>query len=135
MAEKPPGPAIVPILQYHDAKAAIDWLAAAFGFVPGMVVDDDTGGIAHAQIGHDTGVIMLSTCRDGDYGLRTPKESRVTTQSVYVVVSDPDALFERAVKAGAEVVRGLEDQDYGSRDFTVRDPEGHMWHFGTYRPA
>jgi uncharacterized glyoxalase superfamily protein PhnB len=47
----------------------------------------------------------------------------------------PDALFARATAAGAEVVRGLKDEDYGSRGFTVRDPEGNHWSFGTYRGA
>jgi uncharacterized glyoxalase superfamily protein PhnB len=52
---------------------------------------------------------------------------------VYIVCDDPDSLFERATGAGAEVVRGLRDEDYGSRGFTVRDPEGNLWSFGTYR--
>jgi uncharacterized glyoxalase superfamily protein PhnB len=52
--------------------------------------------------------------------------------AVYGVCDDPDALFERATAAGAEVVRGLKDEDYGSRGFTVRDPEGNLWSFGTY---
>ena len=52
---------------------------------------------------------------------------------MYVVCDDPDGLFERATAAGAEVVRGLTDQDYGSREFTVRDPEGNLWSFGTYK--
>lgn len=55
--------------------------------------------------------------------------------SLYVVTDQPDALFERATAAGAEVVRGLKDEDYGSRGFTVRDPEGNHWSFGTYRGA
>jgi uncharacterized glyoxalase superfamily protein PhnB len=38
------------------------------------------------------------------------------------------------VAAGGEIVRPLEDQDYGSRDFAVRDPEGNIWSFGTYDP-
>ncbi|MGH9279492.1 MAG: VOC family protein, partial [Acidimicrobiales bacterium] len=46
---------------------------------------------------------------------------------------DPDTLYKRATEAGAEVVRGLEDADYGSRGFTVTDPEGNLWSFGTYR--
>ncbi len=46
-----------------------------------------------------------------------------------------DAAHDRAVAAGAEVVRPLENTDYGSRDFSVRDPEGHVWSFGTYWPA
>jgi uncharacterized glyoxalase superfamily protein PhnB len=42
--------------------------------------------------------------------------------------------FERARDAGAEIVRGLEDEDYGSRGYTARDPEGNLWTIGTYRP-
>lgn len=57
------------------------------------------------------------------------------TGSVYVVTDAPDALFERAVAAGATVVQGLSDEDYGSRGFTVRDPEGVFWSFGTYAGA
>jgi uncharacterized glyoxalase superfamily protein PhnB len=53
--------------------------------------------------------------------------------SSYVVTDQPDAVFERATAAGAEVVRGLLDEDYGSRGFSVRDPEGNIWSFGTYR--
>jgi uncharacterized glyoxalase superfamily protein PhnB len=51
----------------------------------------------------------------------------------YVVTDDPDGLFGRATAAGAEVLAGLHDTDYGSRDFAVRDPEGNRWSFGTYR--
>ena len=54
--------------------------------------------------------------------------------SLYIAVSDPDAAHARATQAGAEVVRELTDTDYGSREFTVRDPEGNLWSFGTYNP-
>jgi uncharacterized glyoxalase superfamily protein PhnB len=53
--------------------------------------------------------------------------------SLYVVTDQPDALFQRATAAGATVVRELRDEDYGSRGFSVRDPEGNIWSFGTYR--
>ena len=52
--------------------------------------------------------------------------------SVYVVSADVDALFERATAVGAAVVRAPRDEDYGGRDFVVRDPEGVYWSFGTY---
>ena len=52
-----------------------------------------------------------------------------------VVVDDPDALHDRAVAGGAEIVMGLTDQDYGSREFAARDPHGNVWCFGTYRPG
>jgi uncharacterized glyoxalase superfamily protein PhnB len=51
----------------------------------------------------------------------------------YVVTDDPESLYARAVAAGATSVREPFDTEYGSRDFTVRDPEGNLWAFGTYR--
>jgi uncharacterized glyoxalase superfamily protein PhnB len=51
------------------------------------------------------------------------------------VVENPDALHDRAVAAGAEIVMGLVEQDYGSREFAIRDPEGNVWCLGTYQPA
>ena len=55
--------------------------------------------------------------------------------SVYVITDDPEAADARAVAGGAEITREMEDADYGSRGFTVRDPEGNLFSFGTYRPA
>ena len=52
--------------------------------------------------------------------------------SVYVVTDKPDALHDRAVAAGATIVRGLRDEEYGSRGFSATDPEGNLWSFGTY---
>jgi uncharacterized glyoxalase superfamily protein PhnB len=54
--------------------------------------------------------------------------------SLYVVVPDPDAHHDRAVAADADIVRELEDQPYGSREYSLRDPEGNLWSFGTYDP-
>jgi uncharacterized glyoxalase superfamily protein PhnB len=54
---------------------------------------------------------------------------------VYIVCDDPDALLTRATAVGADIVRGLVDEDYGSRGFTVSDPEGNLWSFGTYAGA
>ena len=50
------------------------------------------------------------------------------------MVEDPDALYERAKSAGADISRELQDMDYGSREFSARDPEGNAWSFGTYDP-
>jgi uncharacterized glyoxalase superfamily protein PhnB len=74
--------------------------------------------------------MLGSTSDDNEFSRRKPGMS-----SIYVVTDAPDALFDRATAAGAEVVRGLRDEDYGSRGFTVRDPEGNLWSFGTYRGA
>jgi uncharacterized glyoxalase superfamily protein PhnB len=53
----------------------------------------------------------------------------------YIVVDDADAHHAAARTAGAEIIRPVEDQDYGSRDYSARDPEGNIWSFGTYDPA
>jgi uncharacterized glyoxalase superfamily protein PhnB len=55
-------------------------------------------------------------------------------QLVYVALDEVDELHARVREAGGEIALELTDTDYGSRDFTARDPEGNLWSFGTYRP-
>ena len=129
------GPAIVPCLSYRDAPAAIAWLKEAFGFTENMIVPGPDGTIAHAQLALGTGLIMVGSERDDELKLRIPCNLGGVTQSIYVVVEDADAHYARAVAAGAEIVRELEDTPYDSRDYSARDPEGHLWNFGTYRPS
>jgi uncharacterized glyoxalase superfamily protein PhnB len=128
-----PASTIWPALVYADAPAAIRFLVEAFGFVEILVVPGEGGReIAHAELRwpEGGGVMLGSTSDDSVLGRLTPGMA-----SIYVVTAAPDATFERATMAGAEVVRGLKDEDYGSRGFTVRDPEGTLWTFGTYRGA
>jgi uncharacterized glyoxalase superfamily protein PhnB len=130
-----PFTAIWPTLSYRDARAAIAFLRDAFGFEARAVFarDDDPSIVEHAELRWPLGGgVMLSTHREDHppFGSRT-----LGNDSVYVVCDDPDALFARATAAGAEVARELRDEDYGSRGFTVRDPEGNLWSFGTYRGA
>ena len=128
-------PDAIPTFYYQDAHAAIDFLERAFGFERHAVHESD-GVVNHAELRvGSSGMIMLSTRRENPYGLSAPREVGGLTGSVYVVVEDPDAHHERAVAAGAQIVQELTDQDYGSRDYSARDPEGYVWHFGTYRPA
>ncbi len=124
-----------PILSYRDARAAIAFLTDAFGFEERAVYarDSDPAVIEHAEMRWPLGGgVMFGTAGkdDSPFGQRAPG-----TSAVYVVCTDPDALFERVVAGGAQVVRGLVDEDYGSRGFTVRDPEGNLWSFGTYAGA
>jgi uncharacterized glyoxalase superfamily protein PhnB len=55
-------------------------------------------------------------------------------RAIYIAIEDADAGFARAKAAGADILMGLTDTDYGSRDFICRDPEGYVWCFGTYWP-
>ena len=128
---------VIPALQYRDAKAAIEFLCKAFGFEKNAVYEEPDGSIAHAQLIHGNGMIMLGSAKDTEYGklLRRPSEVGGVTMSVYVVVDDADAHFARARAAGAEMTREPETQDYGGRDYTCKDPEGNVWTFGTYDPT
>jgi uncharacterized glyoxalase superfamily protein PhnB len=117
-----------PVLVYDDADKAIRFLTAAFGFTDTGIHRSPDGKIAHAELAYGGGVIGLSDRVEGSIFDLGPC-------AVYVVVEDPDAHHARAVAAGAEVVYPLTDQDYGSRDYAVRDPEGFVWCFGTYAPG
>jgi len=118
---------ITPILRYDDAHAALDFLERAFGFER-LAVHEDDGKVGHADLRLGEGVFGLSSTGAG----KAVYDQCAHTAGVYVVVDDVDPLYERAKAAGAEIVMEPVDQDYGSRDFSVRDPEGNLWAFGTY---
>lgn len=124
-----PAPRIYPTLRYDDARAAVELLTTALGFEVVTLVEDG-GTIDHGLLAYDTGIVMVSDRTDQgsplfDHG----------TQCLFIAVDDPDAHHDHAVAQGAEVVMELVDQDYGSREYAVRDGEGNVWVFGTYRPA
>jgi uncharacterized glyoxalase superfamily protein PhnB len=128
-------------MRYRDAPRMIDWLCDTFGFTRHLVVEGEDGTIAHAQLSFGAGMIMLGSVRADQDGwgahIKQPQETGgFETQSPYVAVAvaNVDALYARAKAAGAEIVTEIADQDYGSRDFCCRDPEGHLWNFGTYNP-
>lgn len=130
-------PTIIPSMLYHDAPTAIAWLERAFDFKPHLVVPGDKGTIAHAQLTYGAGMIMIGSAETFAFPelLKTPREvGGIGTQEVCVTVTDADAHHARAVAAGAVVVTPLVDKDYGGRGYSARDPEGHVWHFGTYDP-
>ena len=123
---------VFPVLRYRDAHAAIDFLERAFGFERKAVHEGDDGVVQHAELGFGNGVIMLGSARDSEWSQHAPPPG---SAAVYVVVRDDiDAHHDRAKAAGAQVVFGPADQDYGSRDYSARDPEGNLWSFGTYAP-
>ena len=125
-------PTVWPTLRAKDARGLIRFLVDAFGFQEAEVVADGDV-VAHAELRWPLGGgIMLGSARTdpGD-----PRALSPGTAGAYVVTDDPDALFDRAVAAGATVVTEPHETDYGSREFSVRDPEGNRWSFGTYRGA
>ena len=120
-----------PHLVYRDAEAAIEWLESALGFEPGEIHRDDDNNVAHAELSLGSAIVMLATAGVGREPFRSLPAGGAL---IYCAVEDVDALCDRARGAGAEIPLEPADTDYGSRDFTVRDPEGNLWAFGTYRP-
>ena len=128
---------VIPALRYKDAPAAIDWLCNVIGFERKAVYEGPNGTIGHAELSLGGGMIMLGSAKDDEHGHRfkSPDEvGGIETRSVYIVVPDADAAHARAVAAAAEIIRPLQDTPYGSREFAVKDPEGHSWSLGTYDP-
>lgn len=130
--------AVVPCLRYRDARAAIVWLCEVFGFERHLVVDGEDGTVVHAELSFGNGMIMLGSVRpDTGYGALLAQPDDIggrQTQTIYLTVNDADVVHERALRAGAQIVIALVDEDYGGRGFTCRDLGGHVWNIGTYDP-
>jgi uncharacterized glyoxalase superfamily protein PhnB len=131
---------IVPFLGYEDAPAAIEWLGQAFGFEENRSErHEDNGTITHAELSLDGATIYLST----PSGYASPRRLRETSDLArraydnpwvidghFVEVDDLDAHYQRAVVAGATILREPEDPGIGHRIYSAEDLEGHRWMFG-----
>ncbi|HEY6848335.1 MAG TPA: VOC family protein [Terracidiphilus sp.] len=128
---------VMPALRYRNAPGAIDWLCQVFGFERHAVYANPDGTVAHAELTLNGGMIMLGSAKEDEHAqrYRSPDDlNGVETRGVYIVVADADQVHARAVAAGATILRPLQNTDYGSREFAVKDPEGHSWSAGTYDP-
>ena len=125
---------VIPTLRYKDARAAIEFLQRAFGFEAALVVEGAGGGIDHAQLVHDSGMIMIGSARDDEFGSLVGGADRPFHSSIYVVVDDVAGHAGRARAAGAKILMEPEEQDYGGSSYTAQDPEGNIWSFGSYDP-
>ena len=114
---------------YIDPRAALKWLEKAFGFEITMIVENEDGSIGHSEMRFGDGLIYVG--REWDERHRSPASlDGINTQSIHFNMADGvDEVFERAVAAGAKVVREPADQFYGDRSCMVMDPEGHYWSF------
>lgn len=124
---------IFPILRYDDARGAIRWLCAAFGFVELFSVPESGSFVRHAQLKLGTNIIMLGSVRPDD-GLASPRLAGTATQALCAFVDDLDAHYQQALAAGAEITSPPTNTDFGSREYHTSDSEGHPWVFGTFLP-
>lgn len=117
-----PPATVVPILVYPDVRAAVAWLAGAFGFRERVRIGESHR--AQLSVGADGAVIV----RDAGDEHFPPEAGRVT-HLIRVRVADVDAHHDRARGFGAHVLDGPVERQYGERDYTVEDLGGHRWNF------
>ena len=114
---------------YRDPYAALDWLERAFGFERTMLITDKEGNLGHSEMRFGEGYIMVGP-EWADYVASPASVGGKNTQSIHVHLKDGiDAHCERARAAGTVIVREPEDQFYGDRTYSAKDPEGHVWSF------
>jgi uncharacterized glyoxalase superfamily protein PhnB len=116
-------PAVWPSVTCADPEAMIGFLTSALDFVE-RVAYRDGGTVVHAE--------LLRTGPNGQVGGVMVGPGEPTGTAIHLVVGDADAAYRRAKEAGAAIERELEDTDYGSRQFVLRDPAGGIWSLGTW---
>lgn len=133
-----PAPNLMPLMRYRDLAEAMGWLEQAFGFEKQIAVSDSDGAVIYGQMIYRGSLLMMGAVRDTDLDklMRQPDEvGGIETQSCYLVVEDADAHYAHAQESGAEIVLELKSDGLGRRGYSCRDPQGHIWNFGTYNPA
>jgi PhnB protein len=121
---------ITPVLTFDRAADAIDWYKKALGAeeVSRSLAPD--GKIAHAEIRIGNSPIML---HDAMMGGKGPLELGGSPASLWIYVENCDALFNRAVAAGAQVTMPMGDQFWGDRTGMLKDPHGYSWSIATHK--
>jgi len=130
---------LMPAMQYKDAPAAIEWFCKVLGYEKKLVVPAGPGMVAHAQLTLGSGMLMLSSTNDTEYGkhMTTPAEiGGKNTQSslIYIPDDEIEAHFQNAKNNGAIFLVELRSEEYGGRYYSLKDPESHLWSVGSYDP-
>ena len=116
-----------PYLVVHDAEAALAFYTKAFGAVETVrLVSPGEGKIMHAEFKIGDSMFMLSN-EFPEMGLVSPKTLGGSSISIHLYVEAVDDAVAHAIDVGAAEVRPLQDQFYGDRSATLKDPFGHQW--------
>jgi len=120
-----------PYLILKGAAEAIEFYKRAFGASELLRMADPNGRVGHAEIRIGDSVIMLAD-EHPEMGHRGPRSLGGSSVSIMLYLPDVDAVFERALKAGARAQRPVQNQFYGDRSGTLEDPFGHVWTIATH---
>ena len=122
--------AVIPVLVYADLEAAHDFLVEVFGFTSGGLHRLDDGTVVHAEVRSGDAAIWLHP-ETAEHELASPRTAALSHGGLSVVVPDVDAHFARTKASGARTDSEPTDQDYGLREYGVRDLENHRWWFSS----
>lgn len=122
-----------PYLTVRDAARAIDFYKRAFDATELHRMDGPDGKIAHAELKIGDSVIMLGDEMPGSNDARSPQSLGGTTAGVFLYVKDVDAVFHKAITAGARATAQLADMFWGDRYGKLTDPFGHSWSLATHK--
>jgi uncharacterized glyoxalase superfamily protein PhnB len=124
------GTTVIPILVYENIEAAHDFLVSTFGFTSGGIYRTDDGTVVHAEVRAGDSAIWLHRVT-AEHEMASPKGVDGSHGGLEVIVPDVDAHFAKVRTAGARIDSEPSDQEYGLREYGVRDPENHRWWFSS----
>ena len=124
------GASVIPILVYEDIEAAHDFLVGTFGFTSGGIYRTDDGTVVHAEVRAGDSPIWLHQVT-AEHEMASPKGADGSHGGLEVIVPDVDAHFAQVRAAGACIDSEPSNQEYGLREYGVRDPENHRWWFSS----
>ena len=125
---------ITPYLVVSDVPTAIEFYKRALGAEQLMRFDGPDGKVMHAEIKIGNSILMMTSEMDMGPGMKSqgPLALKGTPVSFMMYVEDVDAIAKKAMEAGMETIRPVENQFYGDRCGTFKDPFGHIWSIATH---
>ncbi len=124
---------VTPYLVLHDARRALEFYKKAFGAETRVNMPGPGGKVMHAEIKIGDSILFLSDESEMMPGIKSPRSAGVATGSTFLYVQDVDAVFKKAVDAGAKVTMPVADMFWGDRFGKVSDPFGHHWGIATHK--
>jgi PhnB protein len=119
--------AVTPYLAVRDARAAIAFYVAAFGAIQKLVIEERDGRVGHATLGIGAGEIFVADEHPEFESIVGPETLGGTSVTIDLEVDDVDAVVDRAVNAGATLIRPPDHPTTGVQAGKIRDPFGHVW--------
>jgi uncharacterized glyoxalase superfamily protein PhnB len=129
--------AVVPTITYRNTTAMVEWLCDTFGFRRQFIVKGENGEVKHAELTFGESMIMVEAVQHSPFEklvVHPDQIGGVETQTCYLTVADVEAYCAKVKAKNAEIIFGVKVENGGGQGYACRDPEGHLWMFGTYDP-